>query len=83
LLQASILQESSKSNPHYPSRILSELDDFNTSVLKELFNIFNIDRNMEEAENFKSDVLISVFTDGFIKKYFYVYSHIGNFDMFL
>ena len=78
-----ILQESSKSNPHFPSRILIELGGFNTSDVQELFNIFNIDRNMEETKKFKSDVLISVFTDGFIKKYSLVNSHIGNFDMFL
>ena len=56
---------------------------FNTSVAKELFNIFNIDRNMEEIEKFILEVLISVFTDGFIKKYSLLNSHIGNFDMFL
>lgn len=78
-----ILQENSKSNPHFPSRILIELGGFNTSDVQELFNIFNIDRNMEETKKFKSDVLISVFTDGFIKKYSLVNSHIGNFDMFL
>ena len=58
--------------------MLSELDGFNTSVVKELLNIFNLDRNMKETEKFKSDVLILVFTDGFIKKYSLVYSHIGK-----
>ena len=29
-----------------------ELDGFNTSVVKELFSIFNIDRNIEETETF-------------------------------
>jgi len=37
---------------------LSELDGFNTSAVKELFKIFNIDRNMEKTEKFKSKKII-------------------------
>ena len=57
--------------------------NFVTDVVKQCITYLIIDRNMEETKKFKSDMLISVFTDGFIKKYSLVNSHIGNFDMFL
>ena len=44
-----ILQESSKPNPYFLSQISSELEGFNTSIVKESLNIFDINTNKAET----------------------------------